>query len=280
VSWTVTFSEPVTGVTASNFTLQDPDTTGYTVQSVTASSGGPSASTWTVTATASTTNSNGTLELDLKSNSGIKDLAGNALSTSSLNGAPLTIDTTAPTANSIELLGPSPTNATGVSWSVTFSKAVTGLTASNFTLQDPGGTGYTISTVSPSAGGSSGTTWTVTAISSASVSNPNGTLELDLKNNTGVKDLAGNALSTTSLSGASYTIDTTAPTASSVTAADPNPTSSTTLSWNATGCLFPTRWSVTATPSRRSEVRDLRRRCRPSPRANFSSIREVGSRCW
>lgn len=71
VSWTVTFSEPVTGPTLTNFALTS---TGITGAAITAVSG--SGQTWTVTA--STGSGSGTLTARLSSAAGIRDATGNA----------------------------------------------------------------------------------------------------------------------------------------------------------------------------------------------------------
>ncbi len=81
ITYVVTFSKPVQNVTAANFSLIG--TTGGFVGTPTTSDGGK---TWTVLVTGMTIS--GTLELDLTSNAGITDLAGNALVTKSLKGQP------------------------------------------------------------------------------------------------------------------------------------------------------------------------------------------------
>ncbi|MCG3211509.1 MAG: hypothetical protein FOGNACKC_05155 [Anaerolineae bacterium] len=78
VQFLVTFSEAVTGVTSSNFTLvQGGGLTGATITSVTGSGA-------TRTVTASTGTGGGTLGLNLTSATGIRDVAGNALPTTGL----------------------------------------------------------------------------------------------------------------------------------------------------------------------------------------------------
>jgi hypothetical protein len=99
VQFQVTFSEPVNGLSSSNFTLVR--TGGLTGGSVTALNNG--GATWTVTV--NTGSGSGTLGLNLTSAAGVTDLAGNALSTA---GIPLTspvytIDKTPPTFTSITL---------------------------------------------------------------------------------------------------------------------------------------------------------------------------------
>jgi len=90
VQWDVTFSESVTGVTASNFTLVKTGLSGTpTITSVT---GGGNA--WTVTAL--TTGGTGTLQLNMTNSTGVTDAGGSALSNVPFSGAQYTINPTAP----------------------------------------------------------------------------------------------------------------------------------------------------------------------------------------
>lgn len=85
VSWTVSFSEAVTGVASGNFSLVESGLTGTPSISNVSGSG----STWTVTASdgsgTPSDGSAGTLQLNLSNKAGIADPAGNALS-NTLNG--------------------------------------------------------------------------------------------------------------------------------------------------------------------------------------------------
>jgi len=220
VTWTVVFSESVTGVAASNFATVATGLTGSTA--VTGVSG--SGTTYTVTASTGTSGT-GTLQLKLSGAGSIKDTAGNALGgTIPFPGQTYTIDRTAPTVVSIVLGGPNPTNASSVTWTVTFSEAVTGVTTSNFGVVVTGLGG----TPKVTAASGSGTTWTVTA----STGSGSGTLQLKLSSGSGIKDLAGNALGgTIPFPGQTYTIDRTAPTVVSINTADPNPTSAASVHW-------------------------------------------------
>ncbi|MGV3741838.1 MAG: DUF6701 domain-containing protein [Burkholderiaceae bacterium] len=81
VSWTVTFSEAVTGVDASDFSLANTGLTGPALVSVTGSGN-------TYIVTASTGTGNGSLGLNLTDNDSIADAAGNVLrGTSGANGS-------------------------------------------------------------------------------------------------------------------------------------------------------------------------------------------------
>ena len=108
------------------------------------------------------------------------------------------------TINSITRVGTSPSNSASIQYAVTFGASITGLSTSNFSLTTSGITGASISSVS-----GSGTTYTVTVNSGSG----NGNITLNLVNATGL-----NATISTSLPfvGATYTIDKSAPSASSI----------------------------------------------------------------
>src|SRR5262249_27354653 len=73
VRFTVTFSRPVSGVSAANFRLSGTGTAGASIGTPTSSDGGL---TWTVPVS---TGAGGTLGLDLSDRTGIQDSAGNRL---------------------------------------------------------------------------------------------------------------------------------------------------------------------------------------------------------
>ncbi|MCB0144447.1 MAG: hypothetical protein KDE50_31480, partial [Caldilineaceae bacterium] len=126
-----------------------------------------------------------------------KDAAGNWGAAASYT---LVIDKTAPTVVSITTLNANPTSAATVQFLVTFSENVSGVASGNFTLAQGGGlTGATITAVT-----GSGTSWTVTA----STGTGGGTLGLNLTSASGIKDSAGNVLSTAGLPfvGQTYTV--------------------------------------------------------------------------
>jgi len=129
LSWTVTFSEPVNGVTTSNFGLVTSGTGGTapTITGVTPSAG-PSA-TWTVaTSETGTTGTNsGSIGLNLTSIGAIADVATNALSaTPPVTGAAYTYDTTRPTATTFTTTnaGTSGRLGAGDTFSIGFSEAI------------------------------------------------------------------------------------------------------------------------------------------------------------
>jgi hypothetical protein len=237
VQFTVTFSESVTGVAAGNFSLAVSGVSGASVTSVSGS-----AAVYTVTVNTGT--GDGTLQLDLSSTTpAITDSATNALTATFSGGQVYTIDKSAPTVSSITLVGASPTSAASVQFTVTFSESVTGAVAGNFSLTTSGVTGTSITSVSAGPG----TTRTVTV----NTGSGDGTIQLDLSSTTpAIADAAGNNLSATFNTGASYTLDRTGPSVSigapsvsstvtgpvdyTVTYTDPNFASSTLASGNIT----------------------------------------------
>ena len=101
---------------------------------------------------------------------------------------------------SINRVDPSPTTAASVNFLVTFSESVTGVTSANFSLvQGIGLTGAAITSIT-----GTGTTRTVTV----STGSGGGTLGLNLSSATGIKDVAGNTLSSAGLPfvGQTYTL--------------------------------------------------------------------------
>ncbi|VVN27435.1 hypothetical protein PS639_04607 [Pseudomonas fluorescens] len=192
---TITFSEAVSGFTNADLTIAN-----GTLSAVSSSDGGI---TWTATFTpsASITDTTNLITLD---NTGLTDAAGNTGSgtTDSNNYA---IDTLRPTATIV--LADTALNLGDTSRvTITFSEAVSGFSNADLTI-----TNGTLSAVSSSDGG---ITWTATFTPSASITDTTNLITLD---NTGVRDLAGNAGSGTSDSN-NYAIDTVRPTATIVLA--------------------------------------------------------------
>ena len=218
VSFTVTFSETVSGVDATDFTVDGSGVTG----TITGMSG--SGSTYTVTV--GSVSGTGTLSIDLKaSGTGISDAAGNAISGGFTAGATHTVDTQAPSVSSIAVSGSPTANATSVSFTVTFSETVSGVDATDFTVDGSGVTG----TITGMSG--SGSTYTVTV---GSVSGT-GTLSIDLKaSGTGISDAAGNAISGGFTAGATHTVDTQAPSVSSIAVSGSPAANATTVSFTVT----------------------------------------------
>ena len=121
--------------------------------------------------------------------------------------------TTQPTVASIITNGANPTNASSLSWTVTFSAPVNNVVASDFALVTSNGISGTAPTISSVTGTGPTATWTVTASTSGTIGANGATIGLDLVSAGMIADAGGNALSTTSFTGQTYTFDTTAPAA-------------------------------------------------------------------
>src|SRR5204862_8365896 len=133
LNYTVTFTEAVTGVDASDFSLTTTGVSGASITNVTV----VTAASYTVAV--NTGSGDGTIRLDLNgSGTGIQDTAGNPISGGFTGGQVVTIDKSFPTVLSINRVSSSPTNATSVSWTVTFSESVTGVNAADFPLVNSG----------------------------------------------------------------------------------------------------------------------------------------------
>ena len=147
VSWTVAFSESVTGVDASDFALAQSSIVNPHITNV---SGAGS----TYTVTASTGTSDGTLGLNLVDNDTIVDLANNGLA-GNFTGQVYAIDTILPTVTINKAAAQAdPTKTSPVNFTVVFSEAVTAFATGDVALS--GTAGATTATVS-----GSGTTYNV-----------------------------------------------------------------------------------------------------------------------
>jgi len=207
-SFTVTYSEAMNAATvlASDFAVHvvsgSLTDTGITVAEVDASH---------YTVTVNGVSGNGVMRLDMNAGNSEKDASGNGLSTGHTGDETYTVDQTPPTVSSIALAGANPTNGSSESFTVTFSESVTGVNASDFTVVNGGATDTGITSIT-----GSGSIYTVTVGGVGG----NGTLGLNLNSSgTGIEDLAGNALAG-GLTGSVYTINTTHPMVSSITAVD------------------------------------------------------------
>ena len=225
LSWTVTFSEPVSGVVESNFDLATNGGitgTAPTITAVTSVGVSPSA-TWTVTAstTGATGGNDGSIGLDLTSIGSIKDAAANPLSTTTpYVGQSYTYDTTTPTVTSIVRAGTAQLVNTGpLSWTVTFSEPVSAVAGTDFGLVPTGITGTTPTITGVNANdGLTSATWTVTTSMANSDGADDGSVGLNLTGVGSIVDAATNDLSTTTpVTGESYNYDTTPPAVTDVT---------------------------------------------------------------
>jgi hypothetical protein len=134
VSWTVTFTRPVTGVDTSDFALAASGVSGASIAGVTGSG-----ATYTVTASSGT--GNGTLGLNLVDDNTIRDaanngskLGGNSMGDGNFTGEVYAIDKTPPTVTVNQKSGQAdPTNALPILFTVTFSEPVSGFDATDLT---------------------------------------------------------------------------------------------------------------------------------------------------
>lgn len=214
VTYLVTFNEIVENVTSDDFVLPFVGTTGGIVGTPSSTDGGR---TWSVPVSNLSSSSEGTVRLDLKENTDIADPATNALATAS-SGQEYFLDHTAPTLTSIARYNPaSPfTNATSVSFRATFSEAVVNVSAGNFGLT---GTAIAGGSIGNPSTGDGGVHWRITV--TGLDSNANGTVQLDLTNNTNIADMATNTLETDELDGEFYTLDDASPTLISINRSSP-----------------------------------------------------------
>ncbi len=196
VTYTVTFSEAVTGVTADDFTLFPTGTATGTVSNVSSANGGAA---WTVTV--DDISGDGTMRLDLRNNgTSIVDTAGNPISGGFNSGATYTFDHVAPTLSSAIGISDTALKA-GETATVTFrfSEAV-----ENFTTDDVTVSNGELMNLASSDGGR---TWTATLAPDAGVAAASNVLTLDYA---GITDLAGNA-NTGTVTSVNYAIDTERP---------------------------------------------------------------------
>lgn len=185
VRFAVNFSEPVTGVDASDFALV-PTGSIYGANVIEVVGGGTS-----YTVTVNTGAGDGTLRLDLIDDDSIRDaflnpLGGLGANTGNFNsGDVYALDRTPPTVLNILCLDPDPTTAEVVHFSVIFSEPVRYIDVSNFALIANGPTGIFISELSIDAS---------TSIVTVNTGAGNGTIQLSVVDNDNLFDAAGNPL--------------------------------------------------------------------------------------
>lgn len=181
VQYTVQFSENVTGVDASDFTLTAlGGLTGASIQPVVGGGGA------TYTVTVSTGAGSGTLRLNLADDDTIRDGfnnppggpgAGNGNFTT---GEVYTIDRTPPAVQAIRLLNVNPTDLALVTFRVDFTEAVSGVDLTDFTLTSTGVSGASL--VSTNGTGSA---YDVVVQTGAG----NGTVKINLVDNDSIQDV-------------------------------------------------------------------------------------------
>ena len=214
----MTFNEPVTGLAANDFVIDQVGVTGATITNVTSSSG----TTYTVTTTTGT--GDGTLSIDFSATAGggVQDAIGNTSTANFTAGENYIIDRTPPVVSSIVRANPNPTNLNSVDFTVKFNESVTGVGANDFVLHQTLLTGASITGIS-----GSGTTYTVTVNSGTG----EGSLWIDFDATAGgsVFDVALNMSAANFTAGEVYAIDKFKPTVTSITRLDTDPTKAATV---------------------------------------------------
>jgi hypothetical protein len=231
VRFTVTFSEGVWPVDASDFALSiTGGISGASITGVATGGNGFSYET-TYTVTVSTGTGDGTLRLDLIDDDSILDIVDNPLGGAGAGNGNFTageLYTVAKSAPSVPVVtgslraDPNPTAADLVSFTVTFSEAVSGVDPGDFSLTTSGGlNGALVANVS-----GSGNMYTVIIATGSG----DGGLRLDVLDDDSIRNAsdmplggagAGNGTFTT---GEAYTVDKTVPVVTGSLRADPNPT--------------------------------------------------------
>ena len=214
VAFTVTFSENVTGVDATDFAVAATGVTGAAVVSPISGSN----SSYSVTV--STGSGSGTIGLNLVDDDTITDgdgnkLGGTGLGNGNFTGPDLfTIDK--PSVASISRQSAeNPTNDLSVTWRVTFSEAVSGVDSTDFTRVSDGDiVPGAIGTPTAVGGSSSAAAWDVPVATGTGVA---GTIGLNLTDNDSIIDTGGRRLggagngNGNSVGGEPFTIDKRAP---------------------------------------------------------------------
>ncbi|MBI5825033.1 MAG: metallophosphoesterase [Chloroflexi bacterium] len=202
VDFSVTFSEPVTGVDVSDFALST--NAGASLSNI---SGTGSA--YLLTAAAGI--GDDILRLDFMDNDSVIDSAGNSVRENFSSGESYTMDRSAPFVTSI--VRANQTNAIGVEYTVSFSEAVLGVDGGDFLLSTLNGAAIT------NVFGA-GNIYTV----SISTNFGSDTIKLDLIDNDSIFDNAGNVLDGNYTNGEIVVINQSAPIVTSIMRASPNPT--------------------------------------------------------
>ncbi|MFC3177457.1 Ig-like domain-containing protein, partial [Undibacterium amnicola] len=203
-SYTVTFSENVSGVDISDFTITSTNSATANVASISGSGN-------VYTIVVDNIDGDGTLRLDLQSSgTGIIDTFGNPISAGFTSGSVITVDRIAPTlALPIAISDNALIIDETSTITFTFSEPITGLTTDDINVEN--------GMIDGLASSNGGLTWTGTLTPSSNITDVNNTITLTLS---GVTDLAGNSGSGTTTS-PNYQIDTTRPIlASAITISD------------------------------------------------------------
>ena len=223
VNFSVTFSESVTGVDASDFSLATSGVTGASISGVTGSG-----SSYIVTV--NTGSGDGSVGLNVVDDDSVVDAAGNPLGGSgagngNFTGEVYTVQKSAPIVLSVTRVGSASTHAASVDFNVTFSQNVTGVDATDFALTTTGVTGTSVSNVS-----GSGSAYTVTV----NTGSGDGTIRLDVVNDGSIQNDTSSPLASGFTTGEVFTIDKTAPFVTSIVRADANPTTAASVHFTVT----------------------------------------------
>lgn len=178
VDFTVTFSEAVTGVDISDFTLFTEGLSGTTISNVSGSEN-------IYTVTVQTGTGEGMLRLDVLDNDTILSNASRSLESGFEDGETYTVDRTSPSVTSIVRASFDPTNEDSVEFTIEFSENVTGIDLSDFILTTNGVSGATLSDIS-----GMDNIYTVMV----NTGTGSGTIRLDVSDDDTIVDIIGNPL--------------------------------------------------------------------------------------
>ncbi len=202
VTYTITFSAATLGLTASNLSLTGTGAAGLPTSDIGTPATIDRGLEWTDTISnlGSLAGTGDTLILNLANATGLTNTVSTPLPFAG------DIYTFSP-ASVTSITGTTPaglmTNASSVTYTITFSSAIAGLTVSNFTVT--GTAGVPATDIGTPATTDNGLQWTVTVSGLAT----NGTLTLNLANDTGLSDTISNTLP---FAGSTYTLNYTSPT--------------------------------------------------------------------
>lgn len=212
VTWQIVFANPVSRLTAGNFSLVNTGLGGAPAITTVTAIGGAPATTWTITS--STGTGSGSLALNMANDAGLT----HDVTNQPFPGQVYTIDLTPPDFTSIARLTPTAqsTNADSLVFRATFSESVVNVNDADFTVT---GTSATISGIS-----GSGSQYDIT-LSGGDLATLDGTVGLSLAGGQNIADTAGNALTGSApATSETYTLDNLAPTvAITSTTANPAP---------------------------------------------------------
>jgi hypothetical protein len=202
LSWQAVFADPISGLTASNFSLVSSGISGASITSVVPSTTSPN-TTWTITVNSGT--GDGTLGLNLVNDSGLSHVITN----SPFTGEVYSVDKTAPSTTSFKRQTPlgSLTNSDTLVFRATFSEAVSGIDETDFAVN--GTTTASVASVSAVSAG----VYDIT-VSGGNLPNFDGQVGLNFGAGLNITDAAGNNLPNTEPpTDESYTVDNTPPAA-------------------------------------------------------------------